>query len=184
MLKPLQIIGWRLRHHGLWVTIQWLYGRGLPRVTGKPVMRYSKITDNVYVGPQYKASGLQWLDDEGINAVINMRIEYDNAEHGLAPDEYLYLPTIDDDAPTIEHLEEGVAFCERIIADGGKVYIHCKGGIGRAPTMAAAYFISQGMSIDEALELIRKTRPFIKVMPPQMAQLNVFEERLNNEKEA
>ena len=42
------------------------------------------------------------------------------------------------------HLLEGTAFAERIVNAGGKVYIHCAGGIGRAPTMAAAYFMSQG----------------------------------------
>lgn len=175
MLKPLRIVAWRLRHHGLWVTLQWLYGRGLPRLTGKPLRYNSQITEQVYVGPQYKSAGLAWLEQEGIDAVINMRIEFDNAEHGLVPEHYLHLPTVDDDAPTMEHLAQGVAFCEQIIANGGKVYIHCKGGIGRAPTMAAAYFISQGMTRDEALQLIRQSRPFIKVMPPQMEQLAAFE---------
>lgn len=183
MLKSINIIWWRLRNHGLWVTLQWLYGRGLPRLTGKPVGRYSRITDEVYVGPQYKHSGLKWMQKEGVNAVINMRIEYDDAEYGLAPNEYMYLPTIDDEAPTIEQLQQGVDFCTHIINNGGKVYIHCKGGIGRAPTMAAAYFISQGMSRDEALALIRKTRPFIKVMPPQMQRLAAFENIVNKTEE-
>jgi protein-tyrosine phosphatase len=55
------------------------------------------------------------------------------------------------------------------------VYIHCAGGVGRAPTLAAAYFITQGMTLDEALALIRRTRPFIHIMPAQMDQLRQFE---------
>jgi protein-tyrosine phosphatase len=104
-----------------------------------------------------------------------MRIEFDDAEHGLALANYCYLPTIDDAAPTMAHLEEGAAFAQRVIADGGKVYIHCAGGIGRAPTMASAYFMSQGMTLDAAIELIKGPRPFINIMPPQMTRLREFE---------
>jgi protein-tyrosine phosphatase len=62
-----------------------------------------------------------------------------------------------------------------VIDSGGKVYIHCAGGVGRAPTLATAYFITQGMTFDEAVALIRRTRPFINIMPPQFAQLKQFE---------
>jgi protein-tyrosine phosphatase len=93
---------------------------------------------------------------------------------------YLHLPTIDDDAPSLDHLRQGVEFIHNVIQSGGKVYIHCGAGVGRAPTMAAAYLISQGHSLDEALALIRKPRPFIALTPPQMAQLQQFEQQYNN----
>jgi hypothetical protein len=35
----------------------------------------------------------------------------------------------------------------------------------------------QGMTLHEALALIRKARPFISIVPPQMAQLKEFEAR-------
>jgi protein-tyrosine phosphatase len=57
------------------------------------------------------------------------------------------------------------------------VYIHCAGGVGRAPTLAAAYLITQGMPLDEALAQIRKVRPFINIVPQQMAGLKEFEAR-------
>ena len=75
----------------------------------------------------------------------------------------------------MEHLNQGVDFINKAIAQGGKVYIHCGGGVGRAPAMAAAYFISQGYERDQAIELIRKARPFIRIMPAQMEQLERFE---------
>jgi protein-tyrosine phosphatase len=75
----------------------------------------------------------------------------------------------------LDDLRQGVAFIHQVIAGGGKVYIHCGGGIGRAPTMAAAYFISQGLKFDEAVELIVKARPFINMTPAQMEQLKRFE---------
>ncbi len=138
-------------------------------------MRYSEITPHLYIGPQYNKLGKRRLEKEGIQHDVNLRIEFDDAAHGLALEQYCYLPTIDDDAPTIEHLEQGVAFIEQAINNNQKVYIHCAGGIGRAPTMAVAYFISQGMSLNNAIALIKKRRPFIRITPPQLAQLKHFE---------
>jgi len=173
--KGWDILVFRLRTQGLRTTLVWAYGRGIPKLTGVPIIKYSQITPHVFVGPQYRMAGKRKLEQLGISADVNLRIEFDDAVHGLALPHYCHLPTIDDDAPSLEHLRQGVDFIRRIVTDGGKVYIHCAGGVGRAPTMAAAYFISQGMSVDEALALIRKSRPFIKIMPVQLAQLKHFE---------
>lgn len=173
--KAVSILVRRLREQGLKTTLVWAYGRGISKLTGVPELRYSRITPEVYIGPQYGQAGKRRLIEEGITAGVNLRIEFDDAEHDLALPEYCHLPTIDDDAPTMEHLDQGVAFMQRVIGAGGKVYIHCAGGVGRAPTMGAAYFMSQGMSLDEALALIRRSRPFIHIMPPQMARLREFE---------
>ncbi len=167
----------RVREQGISTTLLWMYGRGLPAVTGVPLLRFSRVTPQLYVGPQYRKPGLQHLHKNGINAVVNMRIEHDDLPHGLAPDLYCYLPTIDDDAPTIEHLEEGVNFIHNAIRAGEKVYIHCGAGVGRAPTMAAAYLMSTGLNLDAALETIKKVRPFIFITPPQMGVLRKWANR-------
>jgi dual specificity MAP kinase phosphatase len=169
--KALQIIYRRITKQGVRVTILWLYGRGLPALTGVPLLQFSKITPNLYVGPQYRKQGLRLLQTEGIHAVVNMREEKDDQALGLAPEEYCYLPTPDDEAPCIEQLRQGVEFIQRIIQKGGKVYIHCGAGVGRAPTMAAAYLIHQGMHVEEAIATIRAIRPFIFITPPQLQQL-------------
>ncbi|MDX1522434.1 MAG: dual specificity protein phosphatase, partial [Anaerolineae bacterium] len=156
-------------------TVIWFYGRGLPFMTGVPVKRYSQVTPDIFVGAQFGPAGKSRLERWGISGAVNMRIEFDDAAHNLALERYCHLPTVDDHAPSLEHLEQGVQFIQQVLADGGKVYIHCAGGIGRAPTMAAAYFISQGLSLADAIALIKKARPFINIMPPQMAQLERFE---------
>ena len=174
-IKGLRIVADRLRRQGLRTTLIWVYGRGLPKLTGIPLVRFSQITPQVFVGGQFGQRGKRKLERLGVTGAVNLRVEFDDAAHGLAFQHYCHLPTIDDDAPTLDHLAAGVAFIRRVIDAGGKVYIHCAGGVGRAPTMAAAYFIAQGMTRDEALALIRRTRPFIRIMPPQMAQLERFE---------
>ena len=173
--KAFRILVRRLRTQGVQTTLIWMYGRGIPKLSGVPLMQYSKITPQIYVGPQYGPAGKRKLESLGINGDVNMRVEFDDAAHGLALPHYCHLPTVDDAAPSIEHLQQGIVFIKKLVTNGEKVYIHCAGGIGRAPTMAAAYFISQGISLDKALTLIKKARPFIHLMPPQMAQLERFE---------
>jgi dual specificity MAP kinase phosphatase len=175
--KGIRIVAGRLRRQGLRTTLVWVYGRGLPKLTGVPLLRYSRITPHVYVGPQYNRRGKARLERQGIDHGLNLRVEFDDAAHGLALEHYCYLPTVDDDAPTLEQLDAGAAFIGQALAAGGQVYIHCAGGVGRAPTVAAAYFVSQGLSLDEAIALIQRSRPFINIMPAQMERLRRFEER-------
>jgi hypothetical protein len=172
--KGVRILVHRLRVQGVRTTLLWLYARGLPVVTGIPILKYSRITPRIYVGPQYRRAGKRKLSQIGVNSGVNMRLEFDDAAHGLALEHYCHLPTADDDAPTLDDLHRGVAFIHRVITGGGKVYIHCGGGVGRAPTMAAAYFISQGLELDEAIGLIKRSRPFINIVPAQMEQLERF----------
>jgi len=181
--KGWAIFQFRLRTQGLHTTLLWMYGRGVPAVTGVPILRFCEVTPNLYVGSQHNYLGKRRLEQRGIQACVNMRVERDDAAFGLALNRYLYLPTVDDDAPSIEHLQKGVEFIREISQSGGKVYIHCGAGVGRAPTMAAAYLLTEGYSLDEALALIRKARPFITITPPQMEQLKQFERICQGDKQ-
>ena len=175
LVKGIKIAVRRLRTQGPRTTALWVYARGIPYITGKPFLSYSRITPEIYVGPQYKLGGKQRLEQAGIQYVVNMRVEFDDAEHGLALENYCHLPTVDDTPPSMEHLKKGIAFISDAVRGGGKVYIHCSAGVGRAPTMAAAYFLSQGHDLDEAIGMIKRVRPFINIMASQMEILQQFE---------
>ena len=56
-----------------------------------------------------------------------------------------------------------------------KIYVHCKNGHGRAPTLVAAYFVTQGMSTDEAFAFIKKRRSTIHPNKQQVASVKEFE---------
>jgi len=172
--KGLRIVAWRLRHQGVWVTFNWAWTRLYLWTLGRPVLRFCPVTPQLYVGGQMKAAGWRWLAARGLSADLNMRSEFDDAAHGIAPAAYLWLPTDDDHAPTLEQLASGADFIGQAIEEGGKVYVHCASGVGRAPTMAAAYLVRTGLSPDQAWDLIRETRPFIKPTPPQVAALEAF----------
>jgi protein tyrosine phosphatase (PTP) superfamily phosphohydrolase (DUF442 family) len=173
-VKGLDILWNRLTRQGVRVTIWWAADHAARILTGAPIRRVSQITPRLHVGGQYRRRGWPTLESRGITAVLNLRVEFDDAEAGIAPERYLYLPTDDDQAPTQDALNTGVAFIEEEIKGGGAVYVHCGSGIGRAATMAAAYLIDSGLTPDEAWAHIRKARPFIRPTPPQLQRIEHY----------
>lgn len=168
------IVVWRVCHYGLRVTWTWLWTRIYMWTVGREVWRYCEITPQLLVGGQMRAGGWRWLVAHGVTADVNLREEHDDQALGVPADVYLWLPTTDDYAPSQENLHAGVAFIERAVRQGGKVYVHCASGVGRAPTLAAAYLISTGMTPKRAIAAIQRVRPFIKPTPPQVAALERF----------
>jgi hypothetical protein len=163
-----------LTTQGVRTTLWWAADHIVRIISGAPIRRVSEILPGLHVGGQYRRRGWRRMVGRGITGVVNMRIEYDDAVAGIAPQRYLYLPTVDDDAPTLEHLRQGSAFIRDEIAQGGQVYVHCGSGVGRAATMAAAYLIDTGLTAGEAWARIRESRPFIRPTPVQLAQIERF----------
>ena len=151
-----------------------IYVTVVRRFIGHPLKKYSAVTDQLWVGGQHRPKGWKWMQDQGITAIVNLRKEFDDAVVEIAPPNYLYLPTIDNTPPTIEDLQRGVDFITQEIENGGKVYIHCGVGVGRAPTLAACYLTSTGMSPAQAWYTIRQTRPFVLPRPSQARQVLHF----------
>lgn len=144
------------------------------RITGAPMQRYSQITPQLHVGGQHWPQGLPVMKGRGITSVLNLRREFDDSAMGVSLSEYLHLPTEDNTAPTQETLHAGVDFIRQQVEQGGKVYIHCGVGVGRAPTMAAAYLVSTGLTPEQAWAQIRRVRPFIWPNRRQRASIRQF----------
>ena len=174
LTKAASIAVYRVRHYGWRITGTWLWTRLFMWTVGREVERYCRITPHLWVGGQMRAGGWRWLTAHGVTATVNLRAEHDDRACGVPEDGYLWLPTVDDHAPTPEHFHAGVEFIRRIVAQGGVVYVHCASGVGRAPTLAAAYLVSTGMSVEQAIETIRRVRPFVKLTPEQLSALRRF----------
>jgi len=134
----------------------------------------SQITPQIFIGPFYSAAGKIRLEELGFTHSVSLQAEFDSVEHGLALAHHCHLPTVDLTPPTIDHLLEGVAFIDQAVKDGGKIYVHCAAGVGRSPTLVAAYFIQRGMAVGEAIDHIKEARS-IRLTSEQVAQLAVFE---------
>ena len=115
------------------------------------------------------------MREYGITAVVNLReSRFSDEKAGIGGDRYLHLATIDNTPPSREDLIRGVDFITDEIATGGKIYVHCGVGVGRAPTLAAAYLISTGLTPDDALRAISAVRPFVHLTVSQRAVLDEF----------
>jgi protein tyrosine phosphatase (PTP) superfamily phosphohydrolase (DUF442 family) len=174
LVKGLGILWQRLTQQGLRVTAWWAADHAMRIISGANIQRVSQITPQLHVGGQYRRRGWPRLEAAGITAVVNMRIEFDDNDAGIAPPSYLHLPVVDDHSPTSEQLQTGIDFIAAEIARGGAVYVHCGSGIGRAATMAAAYLISTGLSQEEAWAQLRAVRPFIRPTEAQLEQIECF----------
>jgi protein tyrosine phosphatase (PTP) superfamily phosphohydrolase (DUF442 family) len=144
-------------------------------IMGLPTLKRSQVTAHLFVGGQYDQRGLRHLRSLGITAIINMRMHSVYQESVYVGMKYLHLPTVDNTAPRMEDLIKGAEFARAEIEAGGKVYIHCRQGLGRGPTMAIAYLLSMGATYDHAYMTVKAVRPFILPTSVQVARLKELE---------
>ena len=143
---------------------------------------YSKITDNIYIGSDLCKGTFCPIHSEqfkalGVTAEINL-----TAEHKEIPpdhmDIYAWIPVEDRKAPTLDQLEVGTSIIGQMVSKGKTIYIHCKIGHGRSPTMVAAYLIRfKGMEVDEAVSLVGQKRPAIHLEDEQLGVLEAFRQK-------
>ena len=85
--------------------------------------------------------------------------------------EWLHWPIKDVNVPDRRFedawLETGSALCARIVA-GDRVLVHCKGGLGRAGTVAARLLIECGIEPADAVIRVRAERPGAIETPGQL----------------
>ncbi|MAG36343.1 MAG: hypothetical protein CL878_08875 [Dehalococcoidia bacterium] len=71
----------------------------------------------------------------------------------------LHSPVQDFAAPSLEQIEEAVAFVESKLAAGDGVAVHCAAGLGRTGTVVACYLVHEGHSAADAIAQVRALRP-------------------------
>lgn len=146
------------------------------KVTGVPLWHLSRLRPFLYLGGQHAPRGWEAMQGEGITAVINMREDYhSDADKGIGGERHLHLATRDNTPISIENMHRAADFIQSEQGRGGKVYVHCALGVGRAAIATATYLIKyEGMTADEALAEIRTVRPFVHPTHAQMRYLTSF----------
>lgn len=144
-------------------------------VMGIPTLKRSQITANLFLGGQYNLMGLRKLKTLGITAIVSMRETSIYQEAHFEGFKFLHLPTVDNKAPALQDLIRGAEFVDAEINNKGKVYIHCRQGLGRGPSMAIAYLLKIGTTFDDAFALVKSVRTFIDPRPAQIERLKELE---------
>lgn len=148
-------------------------------MTDDHVTDYSKITDQIYIGSDL-CKGIDCpvhsveFKKLGIMAEVNLELErVESPTPGV--EVYVWLPVMDKTAPKLGQLLVGSAAINEMVKSGNNVYVHCREGHSRGPTMVAAYFIRyEKMSVEEAIEFIAKNRPEIHLEEVQKMALEEF----------
>lgn len=143
----------------------------------KNQFEYNQITDHIYLGTNQccQSHFSKELLEKGITADISLEEEHVDTPYGV--EMYLWLPVKDHMPPSHDQLDLGVAAIQKIISQGKKVYIHCKNGHGRGPTLLAAYLIKDNMAAEEAISFIKSRRPSIHLEGTQIKALKEFVEK-------
>ena len=155
--------------------LQYSYDNTYRVIFGMPRLKRCQITADLFLGSQYNRVGLRKMKALGITAIINMRMHSVYTEAQYNGFKYLHLPTPDNTPPSMEVLKQGADFADAEIEAGGKVYVHCRQGLGRGPTMAIAYLLKTGLTVDDAISLIKRSRSFINPRPGQIQRLKELE---------
>lgn len=150
----------------------------MPRHSDHVLFEYSRITPQIYIGTNQCCEGhfASELLKKGIDGDLSLEGEKIDAAFGV--NYYMWLPVKDHYAPTPQQFRMGVDYMASVVMMGKKIYVHCKHGHGRAPSMVAAYFVTQGMSTQEAFAFIEKRRPTIHPNKRQIASVKAFEKSL------
>ena len=151
------------------IGIKYALIRSLTEISGIPLLKYSKITEYISVGPQQGKIGRRYLEANGYSSCLSLRKTTSDKDLNVDLEHSLTVPVTEYCAPTKEQLHEGAKFINENIKSRRPVYIHCREGISRAPLFLVAYFIIyQNMSLNEAIQVIKKVRPFINILPNQI----------------
>ncbi len=137
---------------------------------------WDAMDEHVFMGAFPFAWDVPALKREGVGAVVNTCEEYGGPlqAYGGAAIEQFRMPTIDFTPPTLENVEQAVAFMQRHIAMGRRVYVHCKAGRARSGTVVLCYLIAaHGFTPEQAQQRILERRPHAN---PRLAQRPVVQQ--------
>ena len=139
---------------------------------------YDELEPGVWIGRRLTRREAALAIDQGVTGVLDLAAELDEVR-AFTRLRYRSLPVLDLTAPTLEQLDEGVRFI-RSASRRGIVYVHCKIGYSRTAAVAAAYLLATGRArtTDEALAILRRTRPSIVVRPEAERAVRQYESRV------
>ena len=140
---------------------------------------YNQIDKNIFIGTNMCC--VTHFDDELIkkNITVDISLEGENMDHPKGAKVFCWLPTKDHTSPTPQQLQTGVDMITSVVKQKQKAYVHCQNGHGRAPTLVAAYYISKGMTTEDAIKKIQEKRSTIHLEENQIKALRKFYKKIS-----
>ncbi|XP_059146684.1 dual specificity protein phosphatase 1-A-like [Physella acuta] len=132
----------------------------------------------LYIGDAGHSSRKELLQDFKITAILNVSTSCEN--HFPSDFRYKVIPVEDsNNANLLEWFQDAILFIENERRSGGKVLVHCHGGISRSATVCLAYLMySRHLHLDDAYTYVKSRRHVISPNANFMMQLTQFETEL------
>jgi protein-tyrosine phosphatase len=169
-LKKSKVFGdlaWKIATNGLKFGIF----RWITELTGIPLVIYSQITPHIIIGGRLSKVGILYLRLKKVNAILNLREEFDDKSLKMNIRHYCHLPTKDFSKISDSDYKLGIKFIKAQTEKNNIVYIHCAEGISRAPSMALAFFVAEGKTLNDGHNMILIKRPFISILDNQLESI-------------
>ncbi|KXS13188.1 phosphatases II, partial [Gonapodya prolifera JEL478] len=139
-----------------------------------------EIVPGLFLGPHTASKQRDALRSHGITHIVVVR---DNTEKHIVkpqfPGEFVYLEINASDHPLenlIPHFHQSTAFIESALAQGGRVLVHCNGGISRSPAVVVGYLMeNRKMDFRVAYELVQNKRFCVNPNEGFKTQLKEYE---------
>lgn len=146
--------------------------------------RIDRVNDGLHVGGALIPDEYGRLSASGITHVIDLRKESDADIEQLKAlgIEQRHVPVPDNGAPSIAQLVNIADFLDEADQDRS-IYVHCKGGFGRAATVAVGLLVLRGDILHDAITQMRTARPEIRLNEEQLARLRSVEDHASQAEE-
>jgi len=142
--------------------------------SSKPPFEYNFITEQILLGTN--ACCMVHFDkgliEMGVTGDISLEEERLDAAQGA--EFFLWLPVKDHTPPSMAQLRVGTHTLRELVDSGEKVYVHCRNGHGRGPSLVVAYFILLGDDFETAHAKVKEKRSVIHLDDGQIERLKEF----------
>ncbi|KAI0087434.1 protein-tyrosine phosphatase-like protein [Irpex rosettiformis] len=133
----------------------------------------SEVLPNLWIGNIRDALDIEGLKQRNIRSILTAMRGTVKVKETM---NQLQIDLIDtDDEDILKHLVTCVTFVQAELDKGRGVLVHCVAGISRSASIVAAYLMySHNLTLTDALNLIRESRPDIDPNPGFLKQLEIF----------
>uniref|UniRef100_A0A0B6ZLR9 Protein-serine/threonine phosphatase n=1 Tax=Arion vulgaris TaxID=1028688 RepID=A0A0B6ZLR9_9EUPU len=134
-------------------------------------LQVAEVKPGIIMGSQDVAQNLDLLKHYGVTHILNVATGVENAfpeQFKYQTQEFLDLPEF----PIFRGFDSAINFIDEAVQANECVLVHCNAGVSRSATVVMAYLIKrEGMTVNEALSLLRSKRPAVCPNPGFLVQL-------------
>lgn len=144
------------------------------------MVRVTWINNNIAISPAFRKGNLIKIRQMGIDAIVDVRSEYQDDDNLIRELGMEFFHTAVDDryAPTQKQMESILDFVNPLLNQDKRILIHCQNGYGRSPLVAIAILVKRGMSVADAVGLLEDKHPAVSFTPQQERFIYTLETEL------